>query len=72
MQITHINAHNIPDAWFQSLWHIMQDGREYVVEKGSFEGHKRREFDFVNIHIHGIQPNVSSSQRKSSDFQRRC
>lgn len=53
MQITHIKAHNLPDAWFQCLWRIMDDNnaREYTVQKGSFEGHKRREFDFALIHV---------------------
>ncbi len=53
MQITHIKAHNLPDAWFQCLWRIMDNksAREYTVQKGSFEGHKRREFDFALIHI---------------------
>jgi len=53
MQITHIKAHNLPDAWFQCLWRIMDDNaaREYTIQKGSFEGHKRREFDFAMVHI---------------------
>lgn len=58
MKIVNIQAHNIPDAWFQSLWQIMQHGRNYKVERGSFEGHYRKQLDFVQIQITnpGLRP----------------
>lgn len=46
-----IVARDIPDAWFQCLYSILEHGREYKVERGSFKGQRRLEFDFVEIRI---------------------
>jgi thymidylate synthase len=48
-----IEARDIPDAWFQCVYRIFEeDGvHRYVVDRGSFEGHERREFDLAVIHI---------------------
>ncbi|OQB41143.1 MAG: Thymidylate synthase [candidate division CPR1 bacterium ADurb.Bin160] len=46
-----INATTIDDAWYQLLWNIKKHGREYTITSGSFEGHKRLEFDYVNVII---------------------
>jgi len=53
MKPVYIEARDIPDAWFQCIYRIFEDGgvHEYVVERGSFEGNKRREFDLVMLHI---------------------
>lgn len=55
-----IEARDLPDAWFQCVYRIFEDDsvHEYVVEKGSFEGVKRREFDIimVNIKYPGARP----------------
>jgi thymidylate synthase len=50
---TYIEARDIPDAWFQCVYRIMDEEgvHEYAVDRGSFEGVKRREFDVVMIHI---------------------
>jgi thymidylate synthase len=50
---TYIEARDISDAWFQCVYRIMdEDGvHEYAVDRGSFEGVKRREFDVVMVHI---------------------
>jgi thymidylate synthase len=49
----YIEARDIPDAWFQCVHNIFDtDGiHEYCVDRGSFEGLKRREFDLVMVHI---------------------
>ncbi len=55
-----IEARDLPDAWFQCVYRIFEDDsvHEYVVDKGSFEGIKRREFDIimVNIKYPGTRP----------------
>ncbi len=51
MLITHIQARDIPDAWFQCIWEVMEQGREYVIDRGSYEGQKRREFEFVVVRM---------------------
>jgi len=46
-----INAFDVDDAWFQCLSEILEKGHVYQITKGSYEGQKRLEFDFVSIRI---------------------
>ncbi len=49
----HIDARDIPDAWFQCIYKIFDDEgvHEYCVDRGSFEGCNRKEFDVIMVHI---------------------
>lgn len=51
MKVTSIEARDLPEAWFLCVKHVMDHGREYVIDKGSNEARKRKEFDFVTVHI---------------------
>ncbi len=51
LKLEFIEARDIPDAWFQAIYRILDNGREYVIERGSYEGKKRLELDYVTIHI---------------------
>ena len=51
MKAVHIVARDIPDAWFQLNYSIIQDGYVYKIERGSMVGHERLEFDFVTVQI---------------------
>ena len=51
MKITFIEASDIPDAWFQCLYRILDEGWIYEIQRGSFVGHKRLEFEFVVVNI---------------------
>lgn len=51
MQVTYIEARDLPDAWFQCLYQVMEKGREYVIDRGSYAGQKRREFEFAVVKI---------------------
>ncbi|MEW6033800.1 MAG: thymidylate synthase [Chloroflexota bacterium] len=51
MNITTIEARDLPEAWFLCVRNVMLHGREYVIAKGSFERRRRKEFDFVTVHI---------------------
>ena len=51
LNVVNIKAFDLPQAWFQCLGAVIQHGYEYVIEHGSFEGTKRKELDFVEVHI---------------------
>jgi thymidylate synthase len=58
MKIEMVEARDLPDAWFQCVYRILDSGYEYKIDQGSFAGQKRREFDFVVVHIKfpGVRP----------------
>lgn len=47
----YIEATTLNDAWFSLVWNIYDYGRREVVERGSYEGDTRLEFDWVVCHI---------------------
>lgn len=51
MQAEFIQARDIPDAWFQCISRILESGRVYNINRGSYAGQKRRELDFVTVQI---------------------
>jgi thymidylate synthase len=53
-----ISARDIPDAWFQCVYQIIDHGHKYVIDRGSFAGQERMEFDYITIHIQypGVRP----------------
>ena len=58
MRLYTVEAFDIPEAWFKCLALVLDEGREYTVEKGSYEGTKRKELDYITIHIQnpGMRP----------------
>ncbi|MBE9592430.1 MAG: thymidylate synthase, partial [Proteobacteria bacterium] len=46
-----IKARDLPDAWFQCVYQILDTGRTYTIDRGSYEGQKRIEFDYITVHI---------------------
>lgn len=46
-----IDAFDLDDAWFQALSAILEQGHVYTITRGSYEGQKRLEFDFVSIRV---------------------
>jgi thymidylate synthase len=44
-----IDAFDLDDAWFQCLSQILDNGHVYTITRGSYQGQKRLEFDFVTI-----------------------
>lgn len=46
-----IDAFDLDDAWFQCLSEILEKGHVYTITRGSYEGQKRLEFDFVTIRV---------------------
>ncbi len=51
LELEFIEARDLPDAWFQAVYRILEKGREYVIERGSYKGQKRLELDYVTIHV---------------------
>lgn len=51
MILTEIKSTTIPDAWFQCLNKVQEVGFKYTIEKGSYEGETRLEFDWITILI---------------------
>jgi thymidylate synthase len=49
MQISFIEARDLSEAWFRCVCQVLNDGREYTIERGSYAGEKRKELDFVVI-----------------------
>jgi len=46
-----IVARDIPDAWFQCVFSVLDNGFRYKIDQGSFTGDQRLEFDDVRIKI---------------------
>jgi thymidylate synthase len=51
MELVFIEARDLTDAWFQCVYNILEKGRTYLIDRGSYEGQKRLEFDYVTVHI---------------------
>jgi len=54
MKLTKIEAVTIPDAWFQCLYnlvHSREGVHSYKIDKGSYEGEFRQEFNYITINI---------------------
>jgi thymidylate synthase len=46
-----IDAFDLDDAWFQCLSRILEKGHVYTIDRGSYEGQRRLEFDFVAVKV---------------------
>lgn len=51
LECHYVEGNSIDDVHFQLTRSIFQKGRIYVIKKGSYEGHKRLEFDFITFKI---------------------
>ena len=51
MDITVVDARDLSEAWFLAIKNVLDRGYEYVIERGSFEGSRRKELDLAVIQI---------------------
>jgi thymidylate synthase len=53
-----IVARDLGDAWFQTLFRVLEEGSKFKIDRGSYAGQYRLEFDWVEIQIKnpGIRP----------------
>jgi thymidylate synthase len=67
VDIVQIEAMNLPDAWYQTLYAAVDKGRVFTIDRGSYAGQKRLEFDFAVIHVKqpGMLPLVPSMPESS-------
>ncbi len=51
LKLVSIDAFDLDDAWFQCLSAILDKGHVYTITRGSYEGQRRLEFDFVSVRV---------------------
>jgi len=51
MKIVYLESFDIPSSWYSLLKEVWNKGVEYCIERGSFEGRKRKELDYVTVRI---------------------
>jgi len=51
MKISFIEARDLSEAWFRCICQVLNEGREYKIERGSYAGERRKELDFVVVQI---------------------
>lgn len=51
LNIQQIIARDLGDAWFQTLFKILEEGSVFTIDRGSYAGQKRLEFDWITVHI---------------------
>jgi len=51
MNVVNMVARDLPDAWFQTVFKILDEGSVFKIDRGSFAGSKRLELDFYNCEI---------------------
>lgn len=51
MNLQFIEARDLGDAWFQCLFRMLEEGTVFTIDRGSYEGQKRLEFDWITTHI---------------------
>jgi len=58
MRIHFIAARDLPDLWFQAVHDILDHGRRFVIDRGSYAGQTRLEYDYFTGHVKhpGTQP----------------
>jgi thymidylate synthase len=58
MYIHKVEARDLPDLWFQAVYDILEQGRRFVIDRGSYAGQTRLEYDYFIGHVRhpGTQP----------------
>lgn len=51
MNISVIEARDLPEAWFLCLRKTLASGREYKIDRGSYAGQRRKELDFIVVQV---------------------
>jgi thymidylate synthase len=51
MKITVIDARDLSEAWFLCLCKALDEGYEYIIDRGSYAGQKRKELDLAVVQV---------------------
>ena len=63
MYVHKIQARDLPDLWFQAVYDILDHGRRFNIDRGSYAGQTRLEYDYFMGHIkypgtHPLLPDI--------------
>ena len=66
MQIHMIKSRDLPDLWFQAVHDILDHGRRFKIDRGSYSGQTRLEYDYFIGHVkhpysHPLLPDIPPS-----------
>jgi thymidylate synthase len=66
MKIHKIEARDLPDLWFQAVHDILDHGRRFKIDRGSYAGQTRLEYDYFTGHVkypgtHPLLPDIPPS-----------
>lgn len=66
MKTHFIQARDLPDLWFQAVHDILDLGRRFTIDRGSYAGQTRLEYDYFMGHIkypgtHPLLPDIPAS-----------
>jgi thymidylate synthase len=66
MYIHKVEARDLPDLWFQAVHDILDHGRRFTIDRGSYAGQTRLEYDYFIGHVKfpgtlPILPDIPSS-----------
>ena len=51
MKIHQIKARDLPDLWFQAVHDILEKGTRFIIDRGSYAGQTRLEYDYFCGHV---------------------
>jgi len=70
MEHVFIKAFSIPESWVYVVRAILEKGRDFTIDSGSYESHTRKELDFVTVQIEkpGHPPIVPTSGMMPSTY----
>jgi len=51
MNLTFLEVRDLNEAWWKCIREVLLHGRDYIIDKGSFEGQKRKELDLLICQI---------------------
>jgi thymidylate synthase len=51
MKIHRIDARDLPDLWFQAVHDILDKGSRFIIDRGSYAGQTRLEYDYFIGHV---------------------
>lgn len=51
MNFNKVEARDLPDLWFQAVNNILDSGRRFQIDRGSYEGQTRLEYDYFTGHV---------------------
>lgn len=51
MELTQIEARDLPEAWYLCIRECMDNGHIYTIDRGSHQGQQRKEFDSITLRV---------------------